>query len=34
MSRKGKAACIILDALAAGIALIPKAWFFGLSFGG
>lgn len=34
MSRKGKAASIILNALAAGIALIPIAWFFGLSFGG
>lgn len=28
MSRKSKAVCIILDALAAGIALIPVAWFF------
>lgn len=28
MSRKSKAVCIILDALAAGIALIPIAWFF------
>lgn len=28
MSRKSKAACIILDTLAVTIALIPIAWFF------